>query len=78
LEEVLRKRQAELQKQEQVRAAAATAQREIDKVLEGVRKANDKKTEIEILDEIEKAVKEMKRKAQGQPEEKQPEKSSPQ
>jgi len=78
LEEVLRKRQAELQKQEQVRAAAATAQREIDKVLEGVRKANDKKTEIEILDEIEKAVKEMKHKAQGQPEEKQPEKSSPQ
>jgi RNA polymerase sigma factor (sigma-70 family) len=75
LEEALRKLSDQVETQKKVRAAAATAQREIDKILEGVRKANDKKAEIEILDEIEKAVKEMKRKAQGQPQEKQPEKS---
>jgi RNA polymerase sigma factor (sigma-70 family) len=80
LREVLQKvrndeegRRAEVQKK--VRDGAVAAQREIDKVLEGVRKANDKKTEIEILEEIEKAVKEMKRKAQAQPDEKQPAKA---
>jgi hypothetical protein len=45
---------------------AAKARREIEKVLEGVRKAGDKKTEIKILEEIENAVKEMKRKAQAE------------
>ncbi|OAI39991.1 hypothetical protein AYO40_00855 [Planctomycetaceae bacterium SCGC AG-212-D15] len=82
LEELLRKLRREeearlaeeLKKQEQVRAAA-TIQRELEKALETVRKANDKKSEIEILEELEKVIKEMKRKAQGQVEEKKPEKS---
>jgi hypothetical protein len=57
-------RVAEAKRREIARALSATAQKEIEKVLELVRNANDKKSEVEILEEIEKAVKEMKRKAQ--------------
>ena len=67
-------RRAELKKQEQVRATAASVQKEIEKALEAVRKANDKKSEVEILEEIEKTIKELKRKAQGEGEGKKPEK----
>jgi hypothetical protein len=55
-----------IEQQNQIRKATEAARREIEKALEWARKQNDKQTEIQILEEIEKMIKEMKSKAQGE------------
>jgi RNA polymerase sigma factor (sigma-70 family) len=59
-------RVAEFKRRDDVRALAATVRKAMEQVLEPAREANDKRSEIEILEEIEKTVKELKRKAQNQ------------